>query len=142
MSWAIFKEAKDMESKKKLVGISILIVLAAALLFGAYYLLNPSQKGAKEIRISVVDENGQALLSKMVHTDAESLSALLDENKLATFQQSSYGRFITAVNGVTADPAKQQWWNIGYNGADASVGADDLKIKNGDKIVLTLKTGY
>ena len=131
-----------MENRKKVVWISVCVVLVAALLFGAYYLSHTGQKGAKQISVQVVGADGSVLLNKTCHSDAQSLSDLLTENKLAEFKQGSYGRYIIAVNGVAADEGKQQWWHIGYNGADAMVGADDLKIQNGDKIVLTLKTGY
>ncbi len=130
-----------MENRKKAIWISLCVVLIAALLFGAYYMLRGGQKGAKEVSVQVVAD-GKNLLTKAYHTDAASLSALLEENKLATFKQSSYGRYIIAVCGVTADEGKQQWWHIGYNGADAVKGADELMLNNGDKIVLTLKTGY
>jgi hypothetical protein len=129
-----------MENKKRTVWISLAVVLVAAVLFGAYFLLNPGHQGAKEISLTVVGADGGTLLTKTYHTDAESLGLLLEENKLAVFQQSTYGRFIVAVDGIVADSSRQQWWNIGYNGADATVGADGLKIKTGDKIVLALKT--
>ncbi len=131
-----------MESKKKVVWISLCVVLIACMLFGAYYMLRGGQNGAKEISLQVKGADGSVLLTKTYHTDAASLAALLEENKLAVFKQSSFGRYIISVYSTNADESRQQWWHIGYNGADATKGADELMLHSGDKIVLTLKTGY
>lgn len=132
-----------MGNKKKTVWISLCVVLLAALLFGAYYLMRGGVvQGNKEVSLTVVGGSGNTLLTKKYHTDATTVAALLDENKLAVLKTGSIGRYIIAVCGVSADDGKQQWWHIGFNGADAVKGADDLTLTNGDVIVLTLKTGY
>lgn len=131
-----------MENKRKVIWISLCVVLVAGLLFGAYYMLRGGQNGAKEVSLQVNGADGSVLLSKTYHTDAASLAALLEQNKLAVFKQSSFGRYIISVYGTKADENRQQWWHIGYNGADATKGADELMLNSGDKIVLTLKTGY
>jgi hypothetical protein len=100
------------------------------------------QRGDKAVAVTVVGSAGETLMNKTLRTDATTLSALLEENKIVGFKQSSYGRYIITVYGLTADEGKQQWWHISQNGKDAMTGADELIIKDGDTIVLTLKSGY
>lgn len=135
-------EQKQNQNKKVWI-VTLCIVLAAAALFGVYRLaFGNRQEGAKAVRVQVVLADGSQSYDETLHTDAQTLTELLNENELATVEQGTYGSFITGVNGVLADSGKQQWWHIAQNGADAQVGADSLAINDGDTIVLTLKEGY
>lgn len=132
-----------MKARKQTIILSLAVVLVAATLFGAYTLFKgPMQRGDKAVAVTVVGSAGETLMNKTLRTDATTLSALLEENKIVGFKQSSYGRYIITVYGLTADEGKQQWWHISQNGKDAMTGADELIIKDGDTIVLTLKSGY
>ena len=132
-----------MAKRNRTLWISLCVALVAAALFGAYYLfLGGGQQGAKQVALTVTGADGETLYDDTVRTDVQTLGELLDEKELATFQDSSYGRYITGVCGLVADEGAQQWWYIGINGEDAQVGADDLTIADGDSVVLTLKTGY
>ena len=135
-------QQKQNQSKKVWI-VTLCMVLAAAALFGIYQLaFGNRQEGAKAVRVQVVLQDGSQHYDETLHTDAQTLTGLLNENELATMEQSTYGSYILGVNGVMADSAKQQWWHIAQNGADAQVGADALAIADGDTIVLTLKEGY
>ena len=123
--------------------VTVCVLLVAAAMFGVYQLaFGNRDEGAKAVRVQVVLPDGSQSYDETLHTDAQTLSELLNENQLATMEQSTYGSFITGVGGVMADSDKQQWWHIAQNGADAQVGADSLAIADGDTIVLTLKEGY
>ncbi len=128
---------------KRNLWISLCVVFIAVVLFGVYYTQRgTAQQGAKQIALVVTGAQGETLLDETVHTDAQTLAEFLEEKNIATFMDSSYGRYITGMCGLTADESLQQWWHIGINGEDATVGADDLMIADGDSLVLALKTGY
>lgn len=63
------------------------------------------------------------------HTALELLQSL------ATVQttQSSFGEFVTTINGITADGSKQ-FWSFYVNGSMANEGASTYQAKTGDKI--------
>ena len=129
-------ELKEEDSKKHgprrtsvFLYLAVLFAAAFTMLFMAYLM----QQRANDAAIDSLQDS---------LTSFESIDELLNENQLATMEQSTYGSFITGVNGVMADSDKQQWWHIAQNGADAQVGADSLAIADGDTIVLTLKEGY
>jgi hypothetical protein len=138
-----WQEEAVMANRKRILWISIAVILIAAAMFGVYYATRPqAQQGDKAIALKVVGADGGVLVEENYRTDATTLGELLDEKSLAAFEDSAYGRYIVGVNGVRADESAQQWWHIGHNGEDAMTGADDLALADGDAIVLTLKTGY
>lgn len=46
--------------------------------------------------------------------------------------------FITSINGIKADEGKKESWFIKVNGEDASVGAEELELKNEDTVEFDL----
>ncbi|HSX35834.1 MAG TPA: DUF4430 domain-containing protein [Patescibacteria group bacterium] len=59
--------------------------------------------------------------------------AVLTSLAAVTTQQSSYGEFVTGINGVTAD-GTTQYWSFYVNGKLANEGAGTYKTTNGQKI--------
>ncbi len=114
-----------------------LFALTVLLLFLIFNRTNPSSPGNKEITVQVIipDEETQAFI---ISTDAYTLRQALDEEKLIRGQDSSYGFFITTVNGRRADDTKNEWWNITRNGESVTEGVDLLNIRDKDKFELTL----
>jgi hypothetical protein len=50
-------------------------------------------------------------------------------------QDSQYGKFVNAINGVaTGDHGDQSGWLVAVNGEDLAVSADAQEVKDGDKI--------
>ena len=50
--------------------------------------------------------------------------------------------FIKTVNGYTVDDDKQEWWCITKSSEAVFEGIENIKINDGDKYEITLKTGY
>ena len=122
-----------------LAGILLIFCIAAGILF---YANKPeTSAGEKEIDIIVIHAD-QSENTFTYQTDAEYLADVLLENKLAEGEVGSYGLFITAVDGETADNDKQQWWCITKGGESVTTGADTLPIADGDQFELTLMEGY
>lgn len=135
------KETVKMEknSNKKLIIISCVVLAAIIAAFGIiYFVTRPdTQVGAKNISVEIVfsDTNKKTV---EINTDAEFLRGALEEKNLITGEESDYGLYITAVDGVTAGDG--EWWCITKDGVITSTGVDTTPIADGDKFELTLST--
>jgi hypothetical protein len=132
---------KNMNFKKYLIALIILVVAVAAMLL-TYLQFKPEPVvGAKELTIEVIvpEETNQEFT---LHTDAEYLRQALEEVNLIKGSESEYGLFLTEVNGRIADQTKQEWWCITKDNAQINNGVDTIVIANGNHYEITLKTGY
>lgn len=127
--------------KKLLIGCGALVV--ACLLAAVLYIQTRpgTTEGAKAIDVVVVHGDGSEATFQY-QTDAEYLGDVLTENGLVEGTESSYGLFITTVDGETADDSLQQWWCITREGEMLSTGADQTPIADGEQYELTLTEGY
>lgn len=127
--------------KKLLIGCGALVV--ACLLAAVLYIQTQpgTTEGAKAIDVVVVHGDGSEATFQY-QTDAEYLGDVLTENGLVEGTESSYGLFITTVDGETADDSLQQWWCITREGETLSTGADQTPIADGEQYELTLTEGY
>lgn len=127
--------------KKLLIGCGALVV--ACLLAAVLYIQTRpgTTEGAKAIDVVVVHGDGSEATFQY-QTDAEYLGDVLTENGLVEGTESSYGLFITTVDGETADESLQQWWCITREGETLSTGADQTPIADGEQYELTLTEGY
>lgn len=127
--------------KKLLMGCGALVV--ACLLAAVLYIQTRpgTTEGAKAIDVVVVHGDGSEATFQY-QTDAEYLGDVLTENGLVEGTESSYGLFITTVDGETADDSLQQWWCITREGETLSTGADQTPIADGEQYELTLTEGY
>lgn len=99
------------------------------------------QKQGTTLTIEVILADGTKKAHE-ISTNANNLGDALTENELVEGTKGEFGLFITTVDGVKADDAKQQWWCITKGGEMVQTGADTTPIADGDKFELTLKTGY
>lgn len=129
--------------KKKTTLIAGIILVVVIVLAGlAAMLLKPeTTKGEKEIAVVVVHGDGSEK-TFTYDTDAEYLGEVLLANELVEGETTEYGLYIKAVDGETADDAKQQWWCITKEGGQVNTGADTTPIQDGDQYELTLTEGY
>ena len=126
-----------MRGKKVWLPAAVLIV-AAALLLGLWYVNRPQgQAGEKTVVVEVVhaDESSREFTYQ---TSQEFLGPLLLEEGLAQGEESTYGLFITTVDGESAQG--NQWWCITRDGEMVETGADATPIADGDHFELTMST--
>ncbi|MEG0878027.1 MAG: DUF4430 domain-containing protein [Oscillospiraceae bacterium] len=130
-----------MKAKNKKILIALASLLGAiVILAGAYFIFAPKgQAGAKEIAVQVMFAD-KSTKDFDIKTNAEFLGdALLDE-KIVEGDMGQYGLFITKVDGVAADAAKNEWWCVTKAGEQVNTGADTTPIADGDTFELTLST--
>ncbi|CUH92067.1 DUF4430 domain-containing protein [Herbinix luporum] len=118
-----------------------LFVLTILLLYLYTSRSNPASPGHKEITIKVIipDEEPQEFA---ISTDALTLRQALEEKELIKGSESSYGFYITEVNGRRANEQKQEWWCITKGGENVNIGIDLINIQDKDTYELTLMEGY
>ncbi|MDL2232036.1 DUF4430 domain-containing protein [Ruminococcaceae bacterium OttesenSCG-928-L11] len=120
-------------------------LIAALVLIGvAYAVSRPAQGGsgaAKTVTVTVIAAEDDVRVHT-VATTADTLGQALRDEGLIEGEDSAYGLFITAVDGVAADSAREQWWCLTQAGGDVFSGVDTTPIADGDQFELTLKTGY
>lgn len=115
----------------------VAVVLVCWLVFGR----QKGAAGAKDIGVTVTFAD-QSTKDYDIQTDEEYLRGALEQEKLISGTEGDYGLFVTTVDGVTADDAKQEWWCFTKNGETVNTGVDQTPIADGDHFEITLTTGY
>ena len=137
----------DKKSRRIECVVSVVVLLAAILILAVTrggLLKEKSEKkhGQYNVSVSVVNEKGDYDKTYQYSTDEKTLGDLLVKEKLIEYENSDYGRYVTAVDGMKADDSKQEWWNVQVNGESAQTGIDGIELKDGEKYALILTTGY
>lgn len=128
-------------NKKILVSCIALVAIIVAMFFVYKTFMAKPVEGTKEIVAKVILTDG-TLESFEIKTDAEFLKEALEEKNLISGTESDYGLYVTTVNGITADEAKQEWWCFTQNGESLMTGVNVTPIKDGDHYEITLTVGY
>jgi hypothetical protein len=124
------------KTKLKALVIAALLVVGAG--GGSLYVLNrhepakqpkAAQTAQHEWLTSSADKKTVSYEGQTGKTALETLKSLAQVKT----QSSSYGDFVTSINGVAADGSKQ-FWSFYVNGKLASEGAGTYKTTNGQKI--------
>ncbi len=131
-----------MNKKKNIAGIFFLCVATVfCVAFGFYAKDTVSLNNEiKTIEISVV--NGDDIKVFEISTTGKTLLDAADEIKLVSGETGQYGLFVKTVNGYTVDEEKQEWWCITKSSEPVFEGIENIKIADGEKYEITLKTGY
>lgn len=126
------------QKARVILGVVLVCVLAAGF-WAAYTFLRPQPvQGEKSLEVVVVMPDSSETFS--LKTDAEYLRQALEEISLIQGAESSYGFFITTVNGVAADDAKREWWRLSKDGEELVTGVDNTPIQDGERYEITLAT--
>lgn len=143
-------------NKKKILGVSLLVVLIAALAIVSYVFTdkpeeeknknagtNTSAENAsgevdedlKKVVIEVVNSKGESTKYQL-DTDAAYLREAMEEAEGLEFSgaESEYGLMVDTVNGETADfNADGAYWSFYVNGEYCMSGIDTQPVNDGDE---------
>lgn len=131
---------------KKKLGIILVVLLVAALLFAAYntFLAPSGSEGDKVVKVEVVIENDS--LSKResfsYDTSSEFLLDLMEEEKEelgVVFEETEVGKMVVGMLDYKADPGQEEFFHISVNGEDAKVGVGEIPLEDGDQYKFELK---
>ena len=132
--------------KQKIISLSLIFVLILSL--GACAKpaettkQQPQETQKQTVTIKVIAESKEFSKEVKAQTDKETLGALVEELKIATFTNGDFGKYITGLYDINADQSKQEWWSVLVNGNFAETGVDGIKINEGDVYTFELKVGY
>ena len=129
-----------MKKRQGILAIAAFVVLALAL-FAVWRSVRPeASEGEKTVTVEVVHSGGDTA-SFTYQTNLESLGDLLEQEGLISGSEGAYGLFVDTVDGETADYGRDGgWWRLTCNGEDASTGADQVMLRDGDAYVWTYTT--
>lgn len=137
-------------TKIALISFALLTVLIAAFALGCVQNGDKPSEGSNTVNVTGGDTGGEKKITVEIvfsesnkktieiNTKSEYLRGALEEKSLISGTESSYGLYVTKVDGVTADEAKKQWWCFTKNGEAVMTGVDVIPIKDGDKFEITL----
>lgn len=128
-------------SKKGLIALVVVLVLAVAALVIWQVNKPADQKGGKEITVNIDHLNGDDT-SYTISTDEEYLRGALEQENLIEGTESEYGLYVQTVDGETADESKQEWWGYSVNGEFAELGVDSQPVADGDVYDFVLNVGW
>lgn len=117
--------------------VIIAVVAAALVLFFGYNMLIAPKgvEGAKEVTIQIVNEDTDMDESYTYNTDKEYLFELMEEHEDELgleYDSGDLGPMITTMGGYTADDSEQEYYHITVNDVDATTGAAEIPLNDGD----------
>ena len=119
---------------KKSLKIVIALAVLAALIVGALFLY-------KELVVEVIHADGSTK-DFTIDTDSENLRGALEQEDLIEGDNSSYGLYVTTVDGERADESKREWWCFTKDGEMLMTGVDDTMIQDGEHYEITFTAGW
>lgn len=133
------------QTKKIVIGVGLFLVVAAMLAV-AYVKLKPkTQKGAKSVEITVINQSGEETVYD-VDTDAEYLEGALEdaEEEGLTFsgEEGEYGLMVDTVNGEKASYEDgEAYWSFSVNGTYCNFGVSEQPVEDGDEFEVRYTVG-
>ncbi len=126
--------ARKTQTKIFLSLISLLVLMAVA----ALGLISCDKKeeekdpNAVTVTIEITDDKGEKTSKEYSSSTAKTLADILKENNLVEGEDSEYGFYITAVNGITADyNTDGAYWALYKNSEYMMTGADGETLEAG-----------
>ena len=97
-----------------------------------------AEEQIKTVRASItINPNIESEVLGAENIEIEEGKTALDlTRKVVGVETSGEGEmaFVTTINGIYADPSKNEFWELVINGQPAQVGAGSYKVKQGDEI--------
>jgi len=135
------EKTKKNTTRNIIISVIALAVLVAAFFTAYQFLRQRGAEGAKTIHIDVI-VGSETIHSADINTDAEYLRQALEEENLVEGEEGTYGLWVIAVAGRTADSGKEEWWSLYKNGEFSMTGVDDTPLADGDIFEYRLTVGY
>lgn len=124
--------------KKSILTVAIVMVVGV-LGFGVYSIIKPDASSESSVQTTTQTNVQAASFSEdgkiVTYQGEEGITALttLESMTSVNSQDSSYGKFVTGVNGVEAD-SSSEYWAFYVNGKLSDEGAGTYSAKANDKL--------
>ena len=131
-----------MSNKKNIAGVFVLCIATIICIAFGFYAKDTvsTNQEIKSVQISVI--NNDDIKTFEISTSGTTLLDAANEINLVAGENGPYGLFVKTVNGYTVNEDKQEWWCITKSSEAVLEGIENIKINDGDKYEITLKTGY
>ena len=104
--------------------------------------VSDTEVGEGEKTMAVKVEADEQTVAFTVHSDAETVGEALLENNLIDGEESEYGLYVKAVNGIVADyDTDQTYWAFLKDGEYMQTGVDQTPLSDGDSYELVKTKG-
>ena len=114
-----------------LVSLFLLLAVTAAGLISCGKTEAETEKTVT-VTIEITDDKGEKTSADYKAKEGATLADVLKDNNLVEGENSEYGFYITAVNGITADyNVDQSYWALYKNGEYMMTGADGETLESG-----------
>ena len=118
----------------------MLVVVAAAMTLLYVHTRPQADVGEKTLTVSVTHSDGTQR-SFTLQTDAADLWDAMDEAGLIAGTDSAYGKWITQVDGETAEETANQWWVFTRGGQWVDTACDATPIADGESYEFSIYAG-
>lgn len=124
-----------------LIGLTVLVALAAVFAAVYFLVIEKPVVGEKDITVAIIHSDASEKTVK-INTDAEFLRQALEEKDLIQGTESAYGLYVITVDNESVDEAQQQWWCFTQDGQMLMTGVDTTPVSDGDKFEITFTVGW
>lgn len=122
------------EIELKYVGAGLLVVIGLALMAGAQ--LTQTSEG-NQVDVNLTVDYGDSIDSRIVSVNnTSSAFHALNTTYPVEYQESSFGLYITGINGVSSN--ESYYWMYEVNGEAPEVGAGQYELTGGEKVTFSL----
>ncbi len=130
----------DKRTRNIIIAVLVIALLAAGAFF-CWKVFSPgAQAGDKHLEITVTHADG-TVKSFDLNTDAEYLWDALYTTRLVDGTDSEYGKWVTTVDGETADEANGQYWTYTKSGEWVMTSIDTTPIADGESYEFSIYAG-
>lgn len=123
----------------RLAGLA-LVILAAAMALLYVHTRPQTSEGSKTISVAVTHLDGTQR-DFTLQTDAATLWGAMEEAGLIAGTDSAYGKWVSQVDGETADGTANQWWVFTRGGQWVDTACDATPIADGETYEFTILAG-
>lgn len=127
------------QKKKNLLAGALLALMVIAAALAWLHFSQAGIPGDKLIALRVTHSDG-SISNIQIRTDSENLRGAIEQDGLASGEESAYGLYVTTVDGETADEGKRQWWCFSRDGEMLPTGVDDTMIADGESYEAVMST--
>ena len=125
-------ERIPMSKQKKTIAAAIVLVALLVAAFICWRVFAPTANvGSKTISVTITHADGTSK-TEALSTDAETLWDAMREKDLIDGTDSDYGKWVTTVDGETADEANGQFWMFTRGGEWVDTACDTTYIADGE----------
>ena len=142
MKKAVVNMEKTKKNQKPVIIAAIVFVVLVVAGLAVWKMTAPEGTvGAKAYTFTVIDAEGAKKTYELT-TDEEMLGTALMNEGLLEGEESQYGLFVKAVDGIVADEANQEWWCLTKGGESVMTGVDATPVEDGAAYEFTLTVGW